>query len=180
MKRDYIEFQDRSAPLAYLITFRTYGTWLHGDERGSMDRREYNVFGGAKIDPNPVYESRDRKLMKAPPFEMDTGARAAVGDAIDNVCSFRSYVLFAANVRTNHVHIVVSASGKPEFMMNSFKSYATRELRSPRLITDQTKVWSRHGSTRYLWIDRHIEIAVEYVVNGQGGELPEFDRVERP
>ncbi|HEX9659180.1 MAG TPA: hypothetical protein VGA18_02730, partial [Rhodothermales bacterium] len=26
-----------TAPLAYLITFTTYGTWLHGDERGSVD-----------------------------------------------------------------------------------------------------------------------------------------------
>ena len=33
-----------SVPLAYLITFRTYGTWLHGDARGSVDR-EHNVFG---------------------------------------------------------------------------------------------------------------------------------------
>ena len=32
MKRvDYIDFQDRIQPLAYLITFRCYGTWLHGD-----------------------------------------------------------------------------------------------------------------------------------------------------
>jgi len=30
MKRDYIDFQDRSSPIGYLITFRCYGTWLHG------------------------------------------------------------------------------------------------------------------------------------------------------
>ena len=24
-------------PLAYLITWTTYGTWLHGDDRGSFD-----------------------------------------------------------------------------------------------------------------------------------------------
>jgi hypothetical protein len=49
MIRDYIEFQDRSTPLAYLITIRSYGTWLHGDERGSMDRREYNQYGDPAI-----------------------------------------------------------------------------------------------------------------------------------
>jgi len=27
---------------AYLITFTTYGTWVHGDERGSVDR-EHNI-----------------------------------------------------------------------------------------------------------------------------------------
>ncbi len=38
MRRDYIDFQDRSAPVGFLLTFRCYGTWLHGDERGSLDR----------------------------------------------------------------------------------------------------------------------------------------------
>ena len=34
------DFDDNEFPLAYLITFRCYGTWLHGDERGSY-RRSY-------------------------------------------------------------------------------------------------------------------------------------------
>src|SRR5260370_25636817 len=29
------EFNEDHTPLGYLITFRTYGTWLHGDQRGS-------------------------------------------------------------------------------------------------------------------------------------------------
>ena len=31
-------WNDTDIPLAYLITFRCYGTWLHGDRRGSIDR----------------------------------------------------------------------------------------------------------------------------------------------
>jgi hypothetical protein len=31
-------WNDTDLPLGYLITFRCYGTWLHGDERGSIDR----------------------------------------------------------------------------------------------------------------------------------------------
>jgi len=32
-------------PLAYFLTLRTYGTWLHGDERGSVDAKHncYNT-----------------------------------------------------------------------------------------------------------------------------------------
>src|SRR5688500_9648120 len=108
MKRDYVEFQERSTPLGYLITFRTYGTWLHGDERGSMDRREYNVYGEMKIAPNALARSRDRNLMKSPPFEMDAAARSVVKEAIREVCAFRNYGLFALNVRTNHVHLVAA------------------------------------------------------------------------
>ena len=44
MKRDYIDFQDRSSPIGYLVTFRCYGTWLHGDERGSFDRHHRVCF----------------------------------------------------------------------------------------------------------------------------------------
>src|SRR6185369_556860 len=29
-------WNDTDIPLAYLITFRSYGTWLHGDDRGSI------------------------------------------------------------------------------------------------------------------------------------------------
>lgn len=175
MKRDYIDFQDRSAPLAYLITIRTYGTWLHGDERESMDRREYNRYGDPKIAASSLIESRDRKLMKYPAFVFNAQGRTAVEQAIREVCSYRCYVLFAINMRTNHVHLVVSANQKPEPMMNSFKSYATRRLKSEGLAVESGGVWSRHGSTRYLWTDDHIHSAVEYVVNGQGGDLPAFD-----
>jgi hypothetical protein len=31
-------WNDTEIPLAFLITFRSYGTWLHGDERGSVNR----------------------------------------------------------------------------------------------------------------------------------------------
>ena len=31
-------WNDTDEPVAYFITFRTYGTWLHGDARGSVNR----------------------------------------------------------------------------------------------------------------------------------------------
>ena len=51
---DYIDFDTIEFPLAYLITIRSYGTWLHGDERGSMDRHEHHRYGFPKIAPNQV------------------------------------------------------------------------------------------------------------------------------
>jgi REP element-mobilizing transposase RayT len=175
MRRDYVEFQERSVPLAYLITVRSYGTWLHGDERGSMDRREYNRYGDPKIAASALRVSRDRNLMRAEPFAFNATIRQNIEAAVREVCENRLYLLYAINVRTNHAHLVVSASTKPEFMMNSFKSYATRTLRSENLIGESIKVWARHGSTKYLWTEQHIATAIEYVVNGQGGELPAFD-----
>lgn len=175
MKRDYIEFQERSQPRGYLITIRCYGTWLHGDERGSMDRRNYNKFGGQKRPANRHLELSDAGYLKNPAFSFDAIRRKHVEAAIREVCVTRVIKLVAINVRTNHVHIVVATNRLPEPIMNSFKSYATRRLKQEGFVGPEEKVWARHGSTRYLWTKEHIGAAVEYVVNGQGGDLPRFD-----
>jgi REP element-mobilizing transposase RayT len=175
MKRDYIEFQDRSVAVGYLITFRCYGTWLHGDERGSVDRRYYNRYGNPKIAPSPEKVARKTSQLKHDTSILGARERRIVEKAIREVCAARGFKLIALNVRTNHVHVVVGNSGQPERMMDSFKAYATKALRNAGLITDKQRPWSRHGSTKYLWTDDHIVEAANYVANGQGGELPRFD-----
>jgi REP element-mobilizing transposase RayT len=101
--------------------------------------------------------------------------REVIEDAIREVCRCRQYSLLAMSVRTNHIHTVVSAQLKPEPILNTFKAYATRKLRRAGLLSEGTKPWSRHGSTPYLWKERHVERAVDYVLYGQGEELPTFD-----
>lgn len=174
-RTDHIGFQDRSIAKAYLITFRCYGTWLHGDERGSVDRRFYNRYGEAKIRPNADMKAGKATLLKAEPFFLGAAEREVVDAAVREVCIVRGYELHALNVRTEHGHVVVGNGGSPERIMNSFKAYATKALRSAGLIGLDYKPWSRHGSTRYLWTEEHVQRAVDYVINGQGGELPEFD-----
>jgi hypothetical protein len=53
--------------------------------------------------------------------------------------------------------------------------YSTRALRRTGLMNVSVKPWARHGSTIYLWKERDVEKAVEYVLLGQDGELPPFD-----
>ncbi len=175
MKRDYIDFQDRSEPIAFLITIRCYGTWLHGDERGSVDRVEFNKYGLPKIPRNDKLIEYRSSQMSDEPMKFAAKHRKAVKTAIHELCEFRKITLHAINVRTNHAHIVVAAGYGPDKLMGSMKAYATRRLRSDGLVSESTKVWSRHGSTRYLWSEDHIWKACEYVIGGQGGDLPTFD-----
>src|SRR5262245_45437273 len=174
--RDYIDFDSNEFPLAYLITIRCYGTWLHGDERGSMDRRENHRYGAPKIAPNMAMQRSDALLLKHPPVKFGDPQRTIIEAAVCEVCDNRGYRLQAVNARTNHVHAVVAADCKPELVMNAFKAYATRHLREKGLMPTDVKPWSRHGSTRYLWKPHHVERAIDYVINGQeGAEPPDFD-----
>ena len=169
-KSDYIEFQDRTWPLGYLITFRCYGTWLHGEERGSIDRRNYNRYGTADMPANEKLVGDERAELKNPAIILNRAQRDVVESAIREVCEHRAYALHAINVRTNHVHSVVSASCKPEHVMDSFKAYATRKLREEDLLSRDLKPWARHGSTPYLWTEEELQRAIDYVLNGQGDE----------
>lgn len=175
MKRDYIDFQERSQPLAFLITIRCYGTWLHGDQRGSVDRVQFNKYGSPKIPQNASLREYRKRLMADAPMEFDARRRSAVKTAIKEFCDNRKLTLYALNVRTNHVHLVIAAGDAAEKLMGSIKAYATRRLRETALVPGSVKVWSRHGSTKYLWTEDHIATACEYVINGQGADLPIFD-----
>lgn len=169
------EFDYNEFPLAYLITFRSYGTWLHGDERGSVRRCDSNLYGTPFILPNQTLNSAEAKLMKHHPVILDQSQRDVIRDAIKEVCNYRGYELKAVNVRSNHVHCVVTASCKPEPVMNAFKSYSTRRLREYGLLSSKIRTWERHGSTRYLWKHRHVALAIEYVLYGQDNTIPDFD-----
>src|SRR6266849_1301299 len=107
------DFDDNDFPLAYLITFRYYGTWVHGDERGSMDRKS-NAYGTPKIPPNIRLQASDTKQLKRPPVKLNAARRRVVQSAVREVCDHRQYILRAIHVRTNHVHTVVTAMLPPE------------------------------------------------------------------
>jgi REP element-mobilizing transposase RayT len=168
------DFDSNEFPLAYLITFRCYGTWLHGDERGSY-RRSYGVLSGVSpIAPKPGLRRAETKQLKHAPVMLDGKQRAVVEKSVREVCLHRKYHLRAINVLSNHAHSVVSASVEPEPILDAFKSYATRALRQAGLLSARIKPWARHGSTIYLWKERDVEKAVEYVLLGQG-DSPEFE-----
>lgn len=156
----------RDTPIAYLITFRTYGSWLHGDERGSVDR-DHDVFGTAMRPPNPSLKERARRQSRASEVTLDMEERSHVLKSIHEVCSYRGWELYAVDVRSNHLHAVVAGSHAPERMLIDLKARATRVLRELGLRLPNQKLWSRHGSTVYLWTDEQIQRACHYVAEQQ-------------
>ena len=174
--QDENDFEENEFPLAYLLTFRTFGTWLHGDEWESVGRDGRNHYGKPRIQPKPEFELAMKEEMKQPAFILTKPMRRVVEAAIKDLCRSRGYGLFAVNVRSNHVHAVVSAQMKPERIADALKANATKMLREESLISSDAKVWSRSRSRRYLWKPRHIAGAIDYVLYCQS-DLP-FDLLD--
>ena len=60
-------YEENEFPLAYLITFRTFGTWLHGDDRSSINRNNRDVPGPILLERNLPLKERMQEEMKQKP-----------------------------------------------------------------------------------------------------------------
>ena len=69
MTQPHREFKDDHVPFAYLITFRSYGTWLHGRD-GSVDRF-HNVYAKPKLPANEKRRQYNLRSLAQRPVELD-------------------------------------------------------------------------------------------------------------
>lgn len=158
--------------LGYFLTLHAYGTRLHGHPESSVDD-EHNRLGDEILPPNPARLRYELSLLKHDPVNFGPEARGVVDQTIREVCNYRHWILSALNVRTTHVHAVVTApEHAPERVMNDFKSYCTRWLYRAGVFSRETNVWSLHGSTPYLNTEESFNRAVEYTLHEQGPSLP--------
>jgi REP element-mobilizing transposase RayT len=167
-------WNDTDIPLAYFISFRSYGTWLHGDARGSIDRF-HNRYRDPYVEQNEGWRRFNDRQLKAKPLVLGSKHRRSIKIAINETCKVRKWSLLALNVRTNHVHSVVAANRKASLVLNAFKANATRQMREDGLWLYQFSPWADKGSKRKLWNEQSVARAIDYVLNGQGGDLPDFD-----
>jgi len=89
MPQPHFESNDHRIPLEYLITFRSYGTLLHGDERGSVDRF-HNVYGTPRLPTNEQRRRYEQRLLASPAVKLNSKQRAAVEQGIRETCGLRS------------------------------------------------------------------------------------------
>jgi len=153
-------------PRAYFLTFRTFGSWMPGDERGSTDRAN-NLHGEPFVPPQRgrLLSALDRRHGDAVTFS--PAQRHLVGTRMAEIAAHYGWTIHAAYVGIDHVHVVLSAAEAPERVLNGLKSWLTRRMREQGGISKDARVWSRHGSTVYLWTDRDVTGACQYVAEGQ-------------
>src|SRR5262245_13920733 len=114
--------------LAYFISFTAYGTWLHGREPGSVDHA-HNQVGEPFLPADAEAEQAERERMTQSHYPLNPERRGVVLETVREVSRHRGWTLWAAHVRSNHVHAVISAQATPEKVMADFKAYASRRLR---------------------------------------------------
>jgi len=158
--------------IAYLLTWTCYGTWLHGDERGAVDRKAGKPFRKF-VPPDPRFEALRRDQLQHPAVLITPPMRRVIREAIEQDCEYRKRWLFALNVRTNHVHVVIANAAPAHRMLHALKAISTRRLRAVGLTQPDQPVWTSGGSKTWLLDKEELEDAIHYVKHEQGNPLPE-------
>ncbi len=159
-----------NTPLAYLLSWTTYGTWLHGDERGWVESGEYGI-----RPPDPERKEAEGRRMTGEEVRLTADQRAVVEATIAAHCRIRGWILHAVNARSNHVHAVVTAGAAPEVVMSQLKAWCSRRLsehanlkrEAGRSRDGQKRWWTEHGSTKWINDEDYLRNAIRYVIEGQ-------------
>ncbi|MBX9736705.1 MAG: transposase [Phycisphaerales bacterium] len=166
-------------PPGYLLTWHTYGTWLHGDADGSVDR-SHNVFGSERLQADGERFDASMERLKSSPLLLTDVARRLVDGVMRRHCQIRAWDLRALNVRSNHVHVVIAAPiVPPEIMVKQLKEWGTRKLREHAMIGPTQRAWAAHASTAYLFEPGSIDRAIAYTRDMQDGAAGREDWAEK-
>jgi REP element-mobilizing transposase RayT len=150
----------------HFLTWRTYGTWLPGDERGSIDRAR-NGYAQPIDPPDGSLANMAAGQMKHPVFILTPRIRERVDSALREACAWRNWELLGLNVRSNHVHLVFAGEVEAANAVTVLKARVSRVLWEDGAVARGTAIWSRGGSHRVLRRTSEVEAAVDYVMNRQ-------------
>jgi REP element-mobilizing transposase RayT len=141
--------------------------WRQAWFRGQAPPAIWNSNATAESDPT----NYERKLLNLSPVKLTKDRRKAIERGIREACEVLKWRLWAFNIRTNHVHVVVSANCNSRRVRSTLKSNATRSMREAGCWQSPRSPWAAKGSRRFLWTEEQLIEAIDYVLYSQGEEL---------
>jgi len=112
--------------------------------------------------------------MKETAFLLSQTDGEVVESTIRAHCQIRRWKLHAVNVRTNHVHVVVTAPGcKPKIVRDQLKAWCTRKLKA--IHSGRERFWTEGASCRWINDEDGLEAAIEYTIEAQDRRGVEYE-----
>ncbi len=144
--------------VGYMLTWRSYGTWVPGDERG------YRQHGRA-LAAHAGLARLSRERMQGNAIRFDADAKKLVRGAIGQEAKRWGEKIEALAVFSNHVHVVVRYGGNPidEFVA-ACKAAARLVLKRNGY---ERRVWAKGYDKQFCFDEESLRAKIDYV-NGHG------------
>lgn len=152
-------------PGTYLLSFACQGAGLAG-ATGRVNRR-FSALVAARTQQNLAHLAPQQARLTQPCCDSGATSRSITLRAIREVCGRKAWNLLAANVRRDHVHVVVQAEAPPERVISTLKLYTISALnedcRDRRADPGQS---AGPDCARYIWTRDQLSAAILGVVSG--------------
>lgn len=154
--------------LAYHITWGTYGTRLHGDPRGTVDRQHNQVDS-----PILAYDqhrwSVEKERLRFPPVRFTRDQMLFIESIVPDICQQGYWAHRASAAGSDHVHIIVSSQHEPQTIPRLLKRWLGQEFSRKYPLPEGATWWSECGSIRWISDESYFRNAVKYVVRQRAG-----------
>ena len=189
--RSRLGYTDRMSvhPLAYHITFGTYGTRLHGDPRGTVDRKA-NKPGDPIIGAEPDWERMERSSLRFPAMLLTTENRSFIEFVVPSLCDRGGWELHVCAAKPDHVHVLLATSREAKPVRRWLKTWLSQALNEclgsepPAVRADRDhrsrlgneglgneggedrnrSWWSKGGSIKWVWDEKYFDNVYDYIV----------------
>ena len=150
--------------LAYHITWGPYGTRLHGDPRGTVDR-DHNEFGTPVLGYDQHRWEREKANLKFPPVVLTREQMIAIEELLPDICARGQWTHITGAAGPDHVHEILHSEHNPEIIRRLIKRWLGQELSKQFPIADGATWWAECGSMKFIDNDRYFANATRYVTD---------------
>ena len=148
---------------AYHITFGTYGTRLHGDPRGTVDR-EHNEFGTHVLGYDEHRWEQEKENLKFPPVILTREQMRLVEELIPIICQRGHWIYRTCAAGPDHVHVILTSEHDPETIRRLLKRWLSQEMSARYCLPDGAVWWAECGSIRWIDSESYYKNATDYVM----------------
>lgn len=158
--------------LAYHITWGTYGTRLHGDPRGTVDRG-HNEFGSPVLGFDEDRWEREKENLNFAPVVLTREQMRLIESLLPAICERGFWKLIACAAGPDHVHVILQSEHDPETIRRLMKRWLGQELSRIDPLPDGATWWAECGSIRWIDNERYLKNATDYVTRQRAKVPPE-------
>jgi len=163
---------------ATLLTWTAYGTWLPGDDQGSVSRAPRveglqllrNMPGEPYDNDDPQRQAGAQDRMEGEPVHLGVVHAKCLLGCIADACERSGIELLAVAIMSKHVHVLCQGEQHGREMLQLIKGNASRRLNLEFRLESAPRWWTKSGSRRRIKSGSDLTAAIEYVQN-QGHPL---------
>jgi hypothetical protein len=142
-----------------------YGTRLHGDPRGTVDR-QHNQYGEPVLSYDEHRWEREQSLLKFPLVVFKRDEMMVVESLLPAICQRGGWIHRTGACGPDHVHEVLASPNDPATVRRLLKRWLGQELsRVLRPLPGGATWWAECGSIRWIFEedDDYLANAMRYV-----------------